>query len=85
MTALCPGFTHTDFQKAAGGTVEAVAMPYFMWMDADEVARQGYKAVMRGDPVCVPGWINRMILRFFKYLPDGLGRWVIRVTGGEAG
>jgi short-subunit dehydrogenase len=85
VTALCPGFTHTDFQKAAGGTVETVTMPDFLWMDADEVARQGYKAAVRGDPVCVPGWINRMIVRCFKYLPDAFGRWIVRVTGSGTG
>lgn len=81
VTALCPGFTRTEFQQAAGGTVETVKMPGFLWMDADEVARQGYKAVIRGDPVCIPGFYNRMIVRFFKYIPDAVGRWIIRLTG----
>ena len=82
VTALCPGFTRTEFQKAAGGTVETVKMPDFLWMDADEVARQGYRAVVRGDPVCIPGVYNRMIVRFFKYMPEAFGRWVVRQTGG---
>jgi len=81
VTALCPGFTRTEFQTAAGGTVEAVTMPDFLWMDAAEVARQGYRAAMRGDLVCVPGWINRMIVLLFKYLPEGVGRWIIRMAG----
>ena len=81
VTALCPGFTRTEFQKAAGGTVESVKMPDFLWMDADEVARLGYKAVIRGDSICIPGFYNRMIVRFFKYLPDKFGQWIIRQTG----
>jgi len=81
VTALCPGFTRTEFQQAAGGTVETVKMPGFLWMRADQVARQGYEAVIRGDPVCIPGFYNRMIVRFFKYIPDTLGRWIVRITG----
>jgi len=81
VTALCPGFTHTEFQEAAGGTVEKVEFPRFLWMDAEAVARQGFRAVMRGDPVCVPGWANRVIAAAFKYLPDRVGRWLVRVTG----
>jgi short-subunit dehydrogenase len=80
VTALCPGFTRTNFQQASGGSVEAVTMPDFMWMDADAVAAQGYRAVMRGQPVCVPGWPNKVLAGLFKYLPDGVGRWLIRVT-----
>ncbi|MDH3242771.1 MAG: SDR family oxidoreductase [Alphaproteobacteria bacterium] len=81
VTALCPGFTRTNFQQASGGSVEAVTMPGFMWMDADVVAAKGYRAVMRGDPVCVPGWANRALVGLFKYLPEGIGRWIIRATG----
>jgi short-subunit dehydrogenase len=81
VTALCPGFTHTEFQEAAGGTVEKVDFPKFLWMDAEEVARRGFRAVMRGDPVCVPGFMNRLLVAVFKYLPDRVGRWLIRVTG----
>lgn len=80
VTALCPGFTRTNFQRASGGTVEAVSFPDFLWMDAEEVAAQGYRAVMAGVPVCVPGWCNRVLAAFFKYLPDFLGRWIIQAT-----
>ncbi|MBL6952153.1 MAG: SDR family oxidoreductase [Alphaproteobacteria bacterium] len=80
VTALCPGFTRTNFKQASGGTVEAVSFPEFLWMDAEEVAAQGYRAVMDGVPVCVPGWFNRVLAALFKYLPNSLGRWIIRAT-----
>jgi short-subunit dehydrogenase len=85
VTALCPGFTRTNFQQASGGSVEAVTMPDFMWMDAEAVAARGYRAVMRGDPVCVPGWANRALVGLFKYLPENVGRWIIRATAKSAG
>lgn len=58
--------------------MENVAFPKSWWMDAEEVARQGYRAVMRGDAVCVPGWFNRGLAAVFKYLPDSVGRWLVR-------
>jgi short-subunit dehydrogenase len=82
VTVVCPGFTHTGFQEAAGGTVEAVSMPKFLWMQPEEVARKGYRAAARGDLVCVPGFINKLFVWFFKYVPDGIGRWIVRATGG---
>jgi hypothetical protein len=60
-------------------------MPDFMWMDAEAVAVRGYRAVMRGDPVCVPGWANRALVGLFKYLPENVGRWIIRATAKSAG
>ena len=36
-------------------------MPAFMWLDADDVARESYDAVMAGVPVYVPGRVNRSI------------------------
>lgn len=81
VTALCPGFVRTNFQKASGGTVEKITMPQVFWMNAEVVAKRGYRAVMAGDPVCIPGWADRLLVALFKYLPDGIGRWLIRVTG----
>jgi short-subunit dehydrogenase len=82
VTAVCPGFTHTEFQEAAGGSTEKVEMPGFLWMTAEAVAKQGYRALMRGRPVCIPGLVNQVLYLVFKYMPDGIGRWLVRVTGG---
>lgn len=78
VTALCPGFTATNFQAAAGGTVESVQMPRWTWLTADRVAREGVDAVMRGKAVHIPGFINRLIALLFKLAPGALGRWLAR-------
>jgi uncharacterized protein len=57
VTALCPGFTRTDFQKRAG--MEATNVPSFMWADAEPVAVAGLEALDRNDAVCVPGFVNK--------------------------
>lgn len=78
VTALCPGFTETEFQAAAGGTVESVSMPRWLWMSADTVAAAGLEALERGRPVCIPGPVNRLIALVFKLLPAALGRLMVR-------
>lgn len=83
VTALCPGFTRTDFQQASGTSVEVVKMPDFLWMSAEKVAEQGYRAVMAGDQVCVNGIVNRLMVVLFKYLPDSLGRWLVGATAKQ--
>lgn len=78
VTAICPGFTYTEFQKAAGGSVESVSPPKFLWLEPDEVARAGYRALERGDAVCIPGRMNRLVAFAFKLMPEALGRWLVR-------
>ena len=41
-----------------------------MWMNADTVAEQGFKAVMQGEPLCVNGAANRFFALLFKLLPN---------------
>ena len=78
VTALCPGFTRTDFQKAAGGTVESVTFPHWMWSEADDVVGSAIAAVDRNKAVCIPGLVNKVIATGFKLMPGPLGRWLVR-------
>ena len=38
VSALCPGFTHTEFHDVAGMQEQKAALPDFIWYDADVVA-----------------------------------------------
>ncbi|MCA0869977.1 SDR family oxidoreductase [Seohaeicola saemankumensis] len=77
VTALCPGFTHTGFQDAAGGTVESVAIPKWMWSDANDVAQAAIRAVERNKPICIPGVFNKAVAVFFKIMPGAVGRFIV--------
>jgi short-subunit dehydrogenase len=78
VTALCPGFTRTDFQRAAGGTVESVTFPHWMWSEPDDVVESAIAAVDRNRAVCIPGLVNKVIAAGFKLMPGPLGRWLVR-------
>ncbi|MDU8946235.1 SDR family NAD(P)-dependent oxidoreductase [Ovoidimarina sediminis] len=77
VTALCPGFTHTGFQAAAGGTVESVAVPKWLWSASSDVARAAMGAVEKNKPVCIPGAFNKTVAAFFKITPAPLGRFFV--------
>lgn len=72
VTALCPGFTYSEFHDVTGTRQRVSQMPEFMWMTAEEVARRGYAAVERGEVVHVTGSVNRSIARLAKVVPDRL-------------
>jgi short-subunit dehydrogenase len=83
ITALCPGFTYSEFHDVLGTRDIVRQMPQWMWMDADAVARQGFDAVMAGRPVCVTGRVNRTIALLTRHLPDGLLRWTASRQAGK--
>lgn len=89
ITAVCPGFTHSEFHDVVGNRKEVAKLPGFMWLDADAVARQGYAACMRGRRVAVTGRTNRAIAAVFAALPERVGAALMqmparrfRVRGG---
>jgi short-subunit dehydrogenase len=72
VTAVCPGFTYTEYHDVIRTRKSVSSYPRFMWMTAEEVARQGYDAVMAGDPVCVNGRFNSLAASLARVLPDRL-------------
>jgi short-subunit dehydrogenase len=69
VTALCPGFTFTEFHDVTGTRPTVSEMPGWLWMDAPSVAREGFDAVMRGTPIHVTGAVNRTIALLARYVP----------------
>ncbi|MFA5786622.1 MAG: SDR family oxidoreductase [Actinomycetota bacterium] len=86
VTALCPGFTHTEFHdrpndaKAPGETDRGSGekMPEALWMSADEVARAGLDALRKGKVVAVPGLLYAAAAGLMSALPRGVVR---RISG----
>jgi hypothetical protein len=83
VTALCPGFTYSEFHDVSGTRDLVSHLPRWMWLDADTVARQGFEAVMAGRPICVPGRANRAIALLVKQLPTSVAEWAVRREGGN--
>ncbi|MFK8013395.1 MAG: SDR family NAD(P)-dependent oxidoreductase [Marinicellaceae bacterium] len=74
VTALCPGFTYTEFHDVNGTRSMVSKLPKFMWMRAKDVVKQGIKAVENNQPIKINGKINRTIAALSSALPDWLSR-----------
>lgn len=72
VSALCPGFTWSEFHDANGTREMLSRTPAWLWMGADEVAACGYEAAEANRPVCVPGAPNKTIAALAQILP---GDW----------
>ncbi|MEA3027090.1 MAG: uncharacterized protein QOF91_2375 [Alphaproteobacteria bacterium] len=59
VTCLCPGPVATEFQARAG--ITEAAPPWPLAVSAGRVAEAGYRGLMRGQRVVVPGWGNKLL------------------------
>lgn len=82
VTALCPGYTLTEFHDA-NGTRAAVstAYPRAMWMSAEAVVAAGLAGVEANRPVVIPGALNRGLALLARLTPPGLA---LRMVEGHA-
>jgi len=73
-TALCPGFTHTEFHQRAD--VDVSRLPKAMWLDADSLVRDCLTDVRAGKVISVPGVQYKVIAGIAQVVPHGLLRAV---------
>ncbi|MDB5459376.1 MAG: hypothetical protein JWO72_1117, partial [Caulobacteraceae bacterium] len=59
VSALCPGFTWSEFHDVNGTRPQTARLPAFLWLDAETVAAAGYAAAEANRAVHVTGWPNR--------------------------
>jgi len=74
VTALCPGFTRTEFSEVSGTNSISSQVPNFAWLDATDVAREGLRAVTRGKVLCIPGALYKGVSAFSGVSPRALVR-----------
>lgn len=61
VSALCPGFVHTEFHETAGmGEMKAKSSD-LLWYDAETVVREGIEGCDRGEAVVVSGRLYRWL------------------------
>lgn len=68
VTCLCPGLTDTEFQTRAG-TEKTTLFQRTRPMDAATVARDGYRALMKGKPLVISGMRNRLLMESLRISP----------------
>lgn len=70
VTCLCPGPTATEFHVRAN--LENTRLFQHQMMSAEEVAKIGYRAMLRGKPVIIPGWKNKLLISLSRLAPTCL-------------
>ena len=80
VTALCPGTTRTEFFERAG--MKDMRRDSLM-MDADVVARIGYRGLMRGKRVVIPGALNKTMALLANVVPTRAATKIVRKLNGK--
>ena len=72
VTAVCPGFTHTDFHVRMGLPRGEEGVPRWMWLDARRVVSESLRDVARGRGLSVPSRRYKALLALTRMLPTPL-------------
>lgn len=79
VTVLCPGLTKTNFQKKAAALSNSKESSVsFAKVSPQDVARYGYRAMMRGKRLAVPGLINKLTSRLPRFFPRSFTIAIVR-------
>jgi short-subunit dehydrogenase len=77
VTTLCPGPTHTEFSERAG-TAKTRLFTQSVVASAEDVARYGYAAMMRGQRIAIPGMGNKIAIQVERLAPRRLVTMITR-------
>ena len=71
-TAVCPGYTVTNFHTASGVQQEMDRVPSFMKKEAHRIAQVAVNATLKGKRVSIPTKTFKLIVFLLKVLPHSL-------------
>lgn len=74
MSALCPGFTRTEFHQR--GRMKMNGLPSFMWLDSDQLVAKSWSDAQSGKAVSIPGWQYKLLVALISAMPRPMVRKV---------
>tara|TARA_B100000214_G_scaffold359618_1_gene321250 strand:+ start:460 stop:1257 length:798 start_codon:yes stop_codon:yes gene_type:complete len=75
-TAVCPGYTVTNFHTASGVQAEMDSVPGFLKKSAKRIAEEGVEAMLKGKKISVPTKTWKVIVFLLKIIPHNVFRLV---------
>lgn len=72
VSALCPGFTRTEFHQR--GKMRMSGLPNFMWLDANKLVAKSWSDAQKNKAVSVPGFQYKTLGIIAQYAPRPLVR-----------
>lgn len=79
VTAVCPGFVHTEFHERA--SIDMSSVPEVMWLEVPQVVDQAFRDLAVGRPVSVTGAQYKVMSAALRNGPRAIGRFVTSVRG----
>jgi short-subunit dehydrogenase len=70
VTAVCPGFTHTEFHDRMG--MDKTVTPRWMWLEARQVVSEGLADNAKGKAVSIPSKRYKVLTSVSRVLPSRL-------------
>lgn len=72
VSALCPGFTRTEFHQR--GRMSMKGLPAFMWLNSDKLVEKSWVDALKGKAISIPGWQYQLLSFFMRFAPRPLVR-----------
>jgi short-subunit dehydrogenase len=72
ISALCPGFTRTEFHER--GRMKMSGLPNFMWLSAEKVVSKSWRDVNAGKVISIPGWQYLILSSISRFGPRPMVR-----------
>jgi len=72
ISALCPGFTRTEFHQR--GRMSMKGLPSFMWLDSDKLVAKAWSDALKGEAISIPGWQYQLLVFMIQTLPRSIVR-----------
>ena len=74
VSALCPGFTRTEFHQR--GRMSMKNLPTFLWLDPDKLVAKAWADALKGVPISIPGWQYQLLVFLIQAMPRSIVRKV---------
>jgi len=74
VSALCPGFTRTEFHQR--GRMSMKGLPNFMWLNSDKLVAKSWSDALKGEAVSIPGWQYQLLVFLIQSIPRSIVRKV---------
>ena len=74
VSALCPGFTRTEFHQRARMSMKG--LPSFMWLNSDKLVEKAWVDALKGRAISIPGWQYQLLVFIIHTVPRSLVRKV---------
>lgn len=72
ISALCPGFTRTEFHQR--GRMKMKGLPNFMWLSAEKVVQKSWQDVNARKVISIPGWQYLILASISRFGPRPMVR-----------